>query len=129
MAGEIDWGELRRSPKPMKSFREPRHSVMMQATLSCDGAAASARIRNISRGGMMAECRLRGQPGQRVAVLMRGLGEIAGAVTWAVEDRIGVMFDQPIDPEAVLRRPVTADDRMQAPRPVAKAWRPSVRCS
>lgn len=124
MGREIDFATLWQSAVPMQSFREPRHSVMMHATVSVGPAAASARIRNISRGGMMAEFRFRGAPGARVAVLMRGIGEVAGAVAWVEPGKIGVMFDEPIDPTEVLRKPTASTEVSYAPPVVERAWRP-----
>ena len=126
MGRELDFNDMWASARPMISFREPRYSIIMQATLSCgDGAAASARVRNISRGGMMAQCRFRGNAGDQVLIYMRGLGEVGGNVVWTNDNRIGVMFDEPIDPAAALRRRhPAARQEMQTPRIAERAWRP-----
>ena len=126
MGREVDFDDMWTSSLPMMAFREARHSIMMQATLSCgDGAAASARVRNISRKGMMAECRFRGAEGDRILISMRGLGEFEGAVAWSRNNRIGVMFNEPIDPARVLRR--RSPQRKQpmfVPAAAERAWRP-----
>ena len=115
---------------PMMAFREQRHSIMMHATLSCgDGGAASARVRNISRGGMMAECRFRGAQGDRILISMRGLGELEGSVAWARHNRIGVTFDEPIDPTAVLRRRSPQRKQQMFTPMVERAWRPPIHVS
>jgi hypothetical protein len=105
VGSELNFDDMWLSAQPMMSFREARHSILMHATLRCgQGGGASARVRNISRGGMMAECRFRGAAGDRVDVFMQGLGEVAGTVAWVGPGRIGVSFDEPVDPSTVLRR-------------------------
>ncbi len=128
MGRELDFDDLWLSAQPMMSFREPRHSVIMHATLRCaDGGGASARIRNISRGGMMAECRFRGDAGDHIDIFMQGLGELSGTVAWVGTNRIGLAFDEPVDPSAVLRRgkPKPTAPAL-VPRSVERAWRPPV---
>ena len=131
MGRELDFDDLWKSAQPMMAFREQRHSVMMQATLSCgDGGAASARVRNISRGGMMAECKFRGEQGDRILISMRGLGELEGAVVWTQPNRIGVMFDEPIDPTAVIRRRLPQRTQPNfVPHKIERAWRPPIHAS
>lgn len=131
MGREVDFDDLWTSSQPMMAFREQRHSVMLQATLSCgDGGAASARVRNISGGGMMAECRFRGVEGDRILISMRGLGELEGAVAWTRHNRIGVIFDEPVDPGAVLRRrSPQRRQQMFVPPAVVRAWRPPIQVS
>ena len=45
--------------------------------------------------------------GDRLVVHLRGVGEVAGQVSWVRGDRIGMMFDRRIDPQAA-RKPVSA---------------------
>ena len=130
MGQELDFDKLWQSAQPMMSFREPRHSIIMHATLSCGpGGAASARVRNISRRGMMAECRFRGAKGDRVGVYMRGLGEVTGSVVWARPNCIGVEFDEPVNPMAVLRKPVQKPKQSFVPHAVNRPWRPPLHAS
>jgi hypothetical protein len=130
MGREINFAKLWRSSEPMMSLRDPRYSVFLYATVkSGDGIASAARIRNISCGGVMAECRFRGKDGDRVEIAVRGHGDLSGTVAWARRDRIGVMFDEPIDLEAILRRPVADQPEITVPRPPTKAWRPALHCA
>lgn len=71
--------------------------------------AVDARVRNLSKGGMMLEL-----PdgvgwelgsGDRVVADLRNIGSVKGEVAWVDGRRIGVRFDKPIDPERA-RKPV-----------------------
>jgi hypothetical protein len=124
---EFDLAALWRSSEPMMSLRDSRQSVLLQATIAAAGATRrQARVRNISRSGMMVECRFRGAAGDHVEVNVRGLGALAGSVAWTRGDRIGVMLDEPVDPEIVLRRPAGKPGELCVPRPPARAWRPAL---
>ena len=130
MGREFNFAELRESAEPMQSFRERRHNVMLKAQVTCDGTEpCTGRIRNISRGGLMCECRLRAREGERIEIALRGLGEVVGSVAWVGRDRIGVIFDEPVDPAAVLRRPAPAQPESFIPRAADRAWRPPLHCS
>ena len=130
MGREFKFAELWRSSEPMMSLRDQRHSVLLHATVAADGAAPTeVRVRNISRGGIMAECRFRGSEGDRIEICLRGIGDLAGSIAWTCEDRIGVAFDEPIDPGKVLRRPSRGRPESCMPRPVLRAWRPALHCS
>jgi hypothetical protein len=69
----------------------------------------SARVRNLSGGGMMVE--LAEEPaaelvrGERVVAELRNIGSVKGEVAWLGGRRFGIKFDREIDPEAA-RKPV-----------------------
>lgn len=66
-----------------------------------------ARVRNLSAVGLMADCE-RPIPAQtRIIVDLRGVGRVLGKVAWARADKIGVAFDENIDPQ-LARKPVGA---------------------
>ena len=133
MGREIKFAELWRSDEPMMSLRDRRHSVFLQAMVAAVAGAGTAptaaRVRNISSGGVMAECRFVGSEGDRVELSLRGLGELTGSVAWACENRIGVMFDEPIDVGKVLRQPTRGGPETYTPRPAPRPWRPALHCS
>jgi len=131
MRRDFNFAELRHSSEPLMSLRDARHSVLLQAIVTAEGSGApsAARVRNISRGGVMVECRFRGRAGDRVEIALRGLGDLTGSVAWMHNDRIGVMFDDPVNLEAVLRRPVACQPETTIPRPPCRAWRPSLQCA
>jgi len=73
----------------------------------------SARVRNLSGGGMMVE--LAEEPevelvrGERVLAELRNIGRVKGEIAWVGGRRIGIKFDREIDPEAA-RKPVVAGE-------------------
>ncbi|MGK2912259.1 MAG: PilZ domain-containing protein [Sphingobium sp.] len=84
-----------------------RDSLFLLTILSCpDGSElGSARVRNLSATGLMADCEKPFTPGDRVSMKLRGVGNVQGMIAWVKSDRIGVTFDKPIDPQ-LARRPV-----------------------
>ena len=65
----------------------------------------SARVRNLSATGMMADIERPLAKGDRVSTELRGVGRVSGTVAWARDDRVGIAFDEPIDPQ-LARKPV-----------------------
>jgi hypothetical protein len=63
------------------------------------------RVRNLSSGGLMADCPGTFAPGDDVELDVRGIGIQKGAIAWTTPNRIGVAFEQPINP-LLARRPV-----------------------
>ncbi len=86
---------------------EVRDSLFLVAGLRIDGKGPSeqVRVRNLSAGGMMAELPTRAEAGTRVDVDVRGVGRIGGRVAWWTAGRVGIAFDELIDPMAA-RKPV-----------------------
>lgn len=72
-----------------------------------------ARIRNLSATGLMADCERAVPAGIRVMFDLRGVGQVSGTVAWSREDRIGLSFDEAIDPQ-LARKPVSSGASQQA---------------
>lgn len=99
-----------------------RDSLFLLGQLRVEGsdAAHKIRVRNLSAGGMMTECALQLGRGARVAVELRNIGWVQGAVAWVQGDRVGIAFDTAIDPK--LARPnVSAGSDLSTPRFVRPA--------
>ena len=97
-----------------------RDSMLMHATLCRrqDSEGSPIRIRNLSAGGMMAECEVALERDEVVEVSLRNVGTVKATVAWSVDGRIGVAFDAPID-RLRARRPVAATavrPKSQAPQ-------------
>lgn len=69
------------------------------------GEEHHVRVRNLSAGGMMADCNAAFAKGDAVSVMLRGIGRVTGIVAWRKDGRFGVAFDVDIDPKAV-RKPL-----------------------
>ena len=88
-----------------------RDSLMLMADLHGQEGAmlGQARIRNLSATGMMAE--IGAAPGLVVGATLRfelrNIGAVTARIAWVRAGKIGLVFDMPIDPQAV-RRPVGA---------------------
>ncbi|MGE4322595.1 MAG: PilZ domain-containing protein [Sphingobium sp.] len=95
----------------------PRDSLFLLTSLSTlDGAPlGKARIRNLSRVGMMADCERPVPVGAHIMFDLRGVGRVAGVVVWSREDKIGLSFDEAIDPQ-LARKPLgTSASRQDVP--------------
>jgi hypothetical protein len=100
--------ELVRSPAhqagPGYANSEKRYAVMFCARFMGGGRDQPVwgRVNNISAGGLMVVLprgvRLRG----RVAAIVKTVGTFSGRIVWARDDQVGIQFDSPIDPEALL---------------------------
>lgn len=73
---------------------------------SLDGRHAGVlRVRNLSAGGLMADRAPDLPVGIEVEVVLRGIGDVSGAVTWTRRGQVGIMFSGSIDPRRA-RKPV-----------------------
>jgi hypothetical protein len=97
-----------------KARNAARDSMLLSAPLRRVNAPVrhpvTLRIRNLSAGGMMAECSEPVATGEQVILELRGIGEVTGSVAWCHDGRIGISFDTPIDPR-LTRKPVAAPKR------------------
>lgn len=103
-----------------------RDSLFLVTDLvSDDGdAPVSVRVRNLSAGGMMVEGDVQLKRGTRVAAELRNVGPVAGTVVWVLGRRLGVAFDNLIDPKLARiqvhggdkEAPVYARAALDAPR-------------
>lgn len=93
----------------------PRDSLFLLASLTTPEGLdlGKARIRNLSATGLMADCEQVVPTGQRLCFDLRGVGLVQGVVAWSRDDKIGVAFDAPIDPQ-LARKPVKVGESRQA---------------
>ncbi len=84
-----------------------RDSLFLAAVVRrlSDETERTVRVRNLSAGGMMADCAEAFGRGEPIAITLRGIGEVMGRVAWRSVDKIGVAFDGQIDPKRA-RKPV-----------------------
>ena len=100
---EFDIARLKAAPER----GDDRTSMFLQASLTpLDGGPAElCRVRNVSAGGIMCETTRNHRDGARMAVSLRAVGEVEATVVWTSANRVGLAFDQAIDPRE-LRMPV-----------------------
>ena len=84
-----------------------RDSLFLVAGLRIEGRPGTieVRVRNLSAGGLMAEYSHPLAIGTAVEIALRGIGKVVGEVAWTTAGRVGISFEQPIDPLAA-RKPV-----------------------
>lgn len=86
---------------------ETRDSLFLVAQFRVAGTrqGEQVRVRNLSAGGLMAEVASPIAQGTPVELEVRGVGWITGKIAWYAAGRVGVAFDQMIDP-TLARKPV-----------------------
>lgn len=84
-----------------------RDSLFLTAQFRIVGAPKTdhVRVRNLSAGGLMAEVAEPVPQGTAIELELRGVGCVTGRVAWNAAGRVGVAFDQMIDP-ILARKPV-----------------------
>lgn len=100
--------------------KDARDSLFLMADLRVGATTTTARVRNLSAGGLMAEYQQGMEEGAVVECDLRGVGVVRGRVAWSAAGRIGIAFDRQIDP-MLARKPVGTGTR---PRMVAPKYPP-----
>ena len=77
--------------------REPRMRIIRAALLHYEGRVKGARLRNISAGGALVECRDEVPEGAEIELDFAAGGLIPGTVMWASGTQFGVRFHEPFD--------------------------------
>ncbi|MDO6415720.1 PilZ domain-containing protein [Sphingomonas sp. BIUV-7] len=105
----------------------PRDSMFLLASIRrAGGAEVPIKVRNLSQGGMMAECAISFSREEAILIELRGIGEVSGRVAWTAGGKIGVAFDREIDPK-LARKPVTGNPQPQLVKASKSMWRPGLR--
>lgn len=83
-----------------------RDSLFLQAEVMVSGwpAPVTARVRNLSPGGMLAESPHHMTVGTSLVASLPNIGPVNARCVWVGEGRFGLAFDHAIDPQAVRRR-------------------------
>ncbi len=64
-----------------------------------------ARVRNLSSTGMLADCTASLRMGTRLVFDLRGIGTTSGEIVRVENGRVGVRFDEEIDPNLARKPP------------------------
>ena len=116
---------------PGKRVRK-RDSMLLMGTIKAAGDYARdtqpIRIRNLSSTGLMADSQLAYEEGAIVEVGLRGIGIVAGEIVWVRGTRMGITFNETIDPQRA-RKPVLAkeDDHLRKIIDIGRVRRPGLR--
>jgi hypothetical protein len=87
--------------------RSDRSSVLLAATIECDGARLAVRVVNLSAHGALVQGDA--VPGQDEAVTFRCSGlEVAGWMAWVKPPFAGINFDAPVHLPAIVQGAGTA---------------------
>ena len=77
--------------------REPRIRIIRAALLHYQGQVKGARLRNISSGGALVECRDEVEVGTDIGLDFGAGGVIAGKIVWSKGTQFGVQFKEKFD--------------------------------
>ena len=93
-----------------------RDSLFLFAELYFEGRGEPLRVkvRNLSKGGMMAEGGFAVSRGERLMADLRNVGQVRGSVAWVQGNRFGVAFENEVDP--MLVRAPAGISESEAPR-------------
>lgn len=94
-ASRIDLQEFIHEPAPYAS-REVRLSLRCGARIECQGIANNVALRDLSRGGAMAESPVQLPVGSRVALTLPGEAPRLADVCWRKGESHGLSFVQPL---------------------------------
>ena len=107
----------------------PRDSVMLHASVRHEHTGEfSARVRNISPGGIKIDCATALPGGTPVEVTLRGVGLVQGTVAWSAGGHVGIRFDRAIDPKLTMPQ-IGVRKGGEAPRAPVDYRRPVLRLS
>lgn len=103
---------------------EGRDSLYLLAEMRVSGGVSPQpiRVRNLSPSGLMAEGSVSYAIGTPVFIELKMLLPIKGRVVWALDGRMGIALDNPIDPVSVRLEtakkptPLAYDTRVLSPR-------------
>ena len=92
--------------------------LLAEILVLTSGKVVQARVRNLSHGGMMVECKLEAQQGDALMVKLRNIGDVPARIAWVRPGQFGIAFDRKIDPK-MARLPVgTGDGLPRYNRPI-----------
>jgi hypothetical protein len=105
----------------------PRDSMFLLASIRRPGGTdVPVKVRNLSQGGMMAECAMSFSRGEVIEAELRGIGPVSGRIAWTAGGKVGVAFDREVDPK-LARKPVVGNPQPQLVKASKTMWRPGLR--
>jgi hypothetical protein len=132
-----DWQPAQTAARPVDEAEDearfghlrttPRDSMFLLASLRrANGTEVPVKVRNLSAGGLMAECPVSLIRDEELEADLRGIGPVPARVAWTAGGRIGLAFAQPIDPK-LARKPVSGGPQPQLVKASRSMWRPGLK--
>ncbi|MEO1921110.1 PilZ domain-containing protein [Blastomonas marina] len=117
--GETETGQM----QDIDNRDRERDSLFLMADLRLRGESDVQRVkvRNLSKGGMMAEGAPVPERGQSISVNLRNIGWVDGSVAWVQDNRFGIAFANEIEPKAARAPIVVGEGAPRYTRPVGEA--------
>jgi len=93
-----------------------RDSLFLMADLKLEGEDTPHRVkvRNLSKGGMLAENGPAVVRGAKLTIDLKNIGPVQGVVAWVQDGRFGIAFTHEIDPK--LARAKVGSGDLSSPR-------------
>ena len=102
-----------------KRERNRESMFLLAGVRFSEGAAMlNARVRNLSSGGMMIDSAIEYSKGHVVFVDLKNIGVVSGYVAWSTTTRLGIAFDNQIDPKLARLPLITSAPIPEYARPV-----------
>ncbi len=110
----LDEADDRRSDIARRAAARLARRMPTTFTLA-DGDQIDCTINDISETGAGIACLTAVMPGTALNIALPGVGNTPAEVAWVSGVRIGIAFDAPVDPDAVIvpPKPAAAIDRRQ----------------
>lgn len=107
-ASQTDIVAAQDAAAPILAERPHRYAVMLAGTIKLQASRRDGmpiRVRDISASGLMGECGYPTRIGDLVEVEIPRFGRITGRVRWGAMGRVGIQFDEAIDPAIAFSPP------------------------
>ncbi|HUG46036.1 MAG TPA: PilZ domain-containing protein [Sphingomicrobium sp.] len=99
---------------PIQNRRHRRSNVLMKATLELPGDQLNVVLRNLSKDGALVQGDSLPAQGSQIVFHRDGLS-VLSLVAWSHCGFAGLHFDEPLQPEEMLRHVPRPKDRAEAP--------------
>jgi diguanylate cyclase (GGDEF)-like protein len=114
----LELGSRSKDTSPEGYNRAPRHGLIRLATLKWNGQSLPVRLRNISSGGALLECKRELEEGSEVQLDLPGCGLLAAEVRWSDVGRLGISFCEEFDVKRLAPPKKRAGNNVQMLKPI-----------
>lgn len=105
MSGQAETKADEDGLKALNRRLKSRISMLLMATVRFEGMTApvSARVIDLSSGGVRIAAKFSVHRGHRLRIALKGVGELGGRVAWSGRGAMGIQFDSEIDTRLIVR--------------------------